>query len=154
MRYNMSNKRLNEFHHPEHKSFDMSSWEDTGSSCGCGDMGTGPEMFSDAIRTMPVSELLNQLKGTDEGLYRKLVYYIRDTYHEDNKPVSEPSFDNPISIEDVIAPSSCGMGSPVKSISIIRKESNQKGPDLDLMLEAWKAKKMMKSKKMSKKSKM
>jgi len=139
----MKNKRsINENH-----QFDSDSW-DQGSSCGCGDLGSGPEMFSDSIRTMPVSELLNQLKGTDEGLYRKLVYYIRDTYHEDNQPTSEP-----ISIEDIVSSSSCSM-KPVGSISIIRKESKENGPSLDLMIEAWKAKKMAKSKKASKKSKM
>lgn len=127
--------------------FDMGSWDDmSSSSCGCGD-NSGPEMFSDAIRNMPVSELLNQIKGTDEGLYRKLVYYIRDTYHEDNK--QDFSYDSPISIEDI---SSCD-SSPIRgSVSIIRRESNstKKGPNLDLIIEAYKAKKEIKKKKAKK----
>lgn len=124
--------------------FDDESWQspDTDSCCMDSEPGWGPESFSDSVRTMPVSELLNQIKGHDEGLYRKLIYYIRDTYHEDNKPTSEPSFDSPISIEDIDDNiSSCGM-SPIKRISIIRKESVEpKQKDLDLLISIHKAKK-------------
>lgn len=138
--YKMYKKYLKESHNFD-DLFDGESWENKDESCGCSDIGWGPESFSDSVRMMPVSELLNQIKGTDEGLYRKLVYYIRDTYHEDNKPTSEPSM--PLSIEDMddTPISSCSM-KPVGAISIIRKESKEtKTKDLNLMIEIHKAKK-------------
>lgn len=41
-----------------------------------------PEIFSDDIHNMTVGTLLNQIKGNDEDLYRKLVKYIRYVYYE------------------------------------------------------------------------
>ena len=114
-------------------------------SCGCQNINAsaeGPESFSDTIRDMPVSELLNQIKGTDEGLYRKLVYYIRDTYHEGEQQSDSNEFENPISIEDIMGASGMGM-SPIKTISVMSHES-KKGPSTDLMVESFKALKAVK----------
>lgn len=66
--------------------------KETFGPCGC--MGDDVENFSDEIRNMPVSELLNQIKGNNNDLYRSLVTYIRDTYQEfdsDNIPEGPPA---------------------------------------------------------------
>lgn len=58
-----------------------------GCRCGMDDV----ENFSDEVRNMTVGELLNQVKGNNEDLYRSLVTFLRDTYQEfDNEPEGPP----------------------------------------------------------------
>ena len=105
--------------------------------------------FSDDILNMSLRDLFNQIKGTDEGLYRKLVYYVHDKFHESpdysNDDMScspfesEPDpFENSIDsspfddIEDAMTPSN-------KRVIVIRKESKDKKINADLIVETAKA---------------
>ena len=114
--------------------------------------------FSDDVLNMTLRDLFNQVKGTDEGLYRKLIYYVHDKMHDTpsyddeidsmyDSPCSTPedSFKSPISaiMKSSISEepfSDMGPGEPVKRI-IIRRESKKtsKKPDTDLLIESIKA---------------
>jgi len=79
------------------------------------------ENFSDEVRNMTVGELLNQVKGNNEDLYRSLVRFLRETYQEfDNESEGPPEpieigITPPPSLSQLmdsprLGPGPCGLG--------------------------------------------
>lgn len=122
--------------------------------------------FTDDVLNMTLRDLFNQVKGTDEGLYRKLVYYVYDKFHEDPsqgyEDPCEPGIgefssceEEPITIARISAVKDFddvmdnmpvrGMGRRMRwgpRYESMRKKRNF--PDTKLLIEAYKAKKKLK----------
>lgn len=119
--------------------------------CGCQQ---DVENFSDDVRNTTVGELLLQIKGNDDDLHRALVQWLREHYQEFNEePLQGPPEMAPLDsgvVGDIMQNMKSGMGlgggesittRGPKIVSVrIHKESKKqkKGPDTNLMIEAFK----------------
>ena len=140
--------------------------------------GSLPIEFSETIRNMTVGELLQQIKGTSEDLYSNLTNFLKDVYHEQQPGCGQDEEESPCPCGDGTSADLGGMtsdtamaaipnvikqvlggglghmrgqGPMIKRVMIAHGESNQKTPDADLLVEAFKVKRQMKQKKTSKK---
>ena len=128
-----------------------------------------PIEFSETIQNMTVGELLNQIKGTSQDLYTDLTNFLKDVYHEQQPEMScggmeeqentcsccdgttadsEGQLTSDVAMAAIPQVIKHAIGRPgpmVKRVMVVRGESEQKLPDADLLIEAYKVKKQLKA---------